>query len=51
MGSPIGRTAEPGLQHQVPVADHVRGTDTLLSIEKAECLLGYLPDFTWRELL
>jgi nucleoside-diphosphate-sugar epimerase len=35
----------------VPVADRVSGTDTLLSIEKARRLLGYSPEFTWRELL
>src|SRR5215207_1304215 len=35
----------------VPVADHVSGTDTLLGIEKAKRVLGYSPDFTWRELL
>jgi UDP-glucose 4-epimerase len=35
----------------VPVADHVGGTDTLLSIQKAERLLGYSPVFSWRELL
>jgi hypothetical protein len=35
----------------VPVADHVTGTDTLLSIEKARRVLGYAPEFTWRELL
>ena len=35
----------------VPVADHVSGTDTLLSIEKARRMLGYSPDFSWRELL
>ena len=34
----------------VPVADHVSGTETLLSIEKAERVLGYSPDFSWREL-
>jgi nucleoside-diphosphate-sugar epimerase len=34
----------------VPVADHVSGTHTLLSIEKARRLLGYSPDFSWREL-
>ena len=34
----------------VPVADAVNGTDTLLSIEKARRVLGYSPDFTWREL-
>jgi nucleoside-diphosphate-sugar epimerase len=35
----------------VPVADHVSGTDTLLSIDKAKRVLGYAPDFTWREIL
>jgi hypothetical protein len=35
----------------VPVADHVGGTDTLLSIEKARRILGYSPEFTWRNLL
>src|SRR5919201_3928441 len=35
----------------VPVADHVSGTDTLLSIEKARRVLGYSPEFSWRELL
>ena len=35
----------------VPVADHVSGTDTLLSIDKAKHVLGYSPQFTWRELL
>jgi nucleoside-diphosphate-sugar epimerase len=34
----------------VPVADSVTGTDTLLSIEKARRVLGYDPEFTWREL-
>jgi nucleoside-diphosphate-sugar epimerase len=34
----------------VPVAETVSGTDTLLSIEKARRVLGYSPDFTWREL-
>jgi nucleoside-diphosphate-sugar epimerase len=34
----------------VPVADDVSGTDTLLSIEKARRVLGYSPDFSWREL-
>jgi nucleoside-diphosphate-sugar epimerase len=34
----------------VPVADHVRGNDTLLSIDKARRVLGYAPEFTWREL-
>jgi len=28
----------------------VSGTDTLLSIEKARLVLGYSPEFTWREL-
>jgi nucleoside-diphosphate-sugar epimerase len=34
----------------VPVADTVTGTDTLLSIDKARRLLGYSPEFSWREL-
>ena len=34
----------------VPVADSVTGTETLLSIEKARRVLGYSPDFSWREL-
>jgi nucleoside-diphosphate-sugar epimerase len=34
----------------VPVADGVNGFDTLLSIEKARRVLGYAPDFSWREL-
>ena len=34
----------------VPVRDGVEGTDTLLSINKARRVLGYAPDFTWREL-
>ena len=34
----------------VPVRDGVEGTDTLLSIDKARRVLGYSPDFTWREL-
>jgi nucleoside-diphosphate-sugar epimerase len=34
----------------VPVADHVNGTDTLLDISKARRVLGYSPEFTWREL-
>jgi nucleoside-diphosphate-sugar epimerase len=34
----------------VPVADSVSGTDTLLSIDKARRLLGYAPEFSWREL-
>src|SRR4029453_13055737 len=31
----------------VPVADGVTGTDTLLAIDKARRVLGYSPDFTW----
>jgi nucleoside-diphosphate-sugar epimerase len=34
----------------VPVADRISGTDTLLDISKARSVLGYSPDFTWREL-
>jgi nucleoside-diphosphate-sugar epimerase len=34
----------------VPVRGGVDGTDTLLSIDKARRVLGYSPDFTWREL-
>ena len=34
----------------VPVNDDVSGTDTLMSIDKAHCLLGYTPDFMRREL-
>jgi nucleoside-diphosphate-sugar epimerase len=34
----------------VPVRAGVDGTDTLLSIDKARRVLGYSPDFTWREL-
>ena len=34
----------------VPVADRVRGHDTLLAIDKARRLLGYRPEFTWRAL-
>jgi nucleoside-diphosphate-sugar epimerase len=34
----------------VPLRDGVEGTDTLLSIDKARRVLGYSPDFTWREL-
>jgi nucleoside-diphosphate-sugar epimerase len=34
----------------VPVAEHVTGTDTLLDITKAKTVLGYSPEFTWREL-
>jgi UDP-glucose 4-epimerase len=35
----------------VPVADGVRGNDTLLSIDKARRVLGYAPEFSWRELV
>jgi nucleoside-diphosphate-sugar epimerase len=34
----------------VPVAESVSGTDTLLGIDKATRVLGYSPEFTWREL-
>jgi nucleoside-diphosphate-sugar epimerase len=34
----------------VPVADRVNGHDSLLSIEKARRMLGYEPEFSWREL-
>jgi nucleoside-diphosphate-sugar epimerase len=34
----------------VSVAEHVEGTDTLLDIRKAGSVLGYAPEFTWREL-
>lgn len=34
----------------VSVAEHVSGVDTLLSIEKAKAVLGYDPQFSWREL-
>jgi nucleoside-diphosphate-sugar epimerase len=34
----------------VPVADSVTGTDTLLDIRKARSVLGYSPQFSWREL-
>ena len=34
----------------VPVADSVEGTDTLLDIAKARRVLGYSPEFSWREL-
>jgi nucleoside-diphosphate-sugar epimerase len=34
----------------VPVADRVTGHDTLLAIDKARQVLGYAPDFTWRQL-
>jgi nucleoside-diphosphate-sugar epimerase len=35
---------------QVPVADSVSGCETLLSIDKARRVLGYFPQFSWREL-
>jgi nucleoside-diphosphate-sugar epimerase len=35
---------------EVPVADHIRGNDTLLDISKARKVLGYSPTFSWREL-
>jgi nucleoside-diphosphate-sugar epimerase len=34
----------------VPVRDGVTGTDTLLDIGRARRVLGYAPQFTWREL-
>jgi len=34
----------------VPVADRVSGHDTLLAIDKARRVLGYAPEFSWREL-
>ena len=34
----------------VRVADEVAGTDTLLDIRKARSVLGYSPQFSWREL-
>jgi nucleoside-diphosphate-sugar epimerase len=34
----------------VPVADGLTGTETLLDIGKARRVLGYAPEFTWREL-
>ncbi|HEX3802420.1 MAG TPA: NAD(P)-dependent oxidoreductase [Solirubrobacteraceae bacterium] len=35
---------------RVPVAASVSGFDTLLSIEKARTVLGYAPEFGWRDL-
>jgi nucleoside-diphosphate-sugar epimerase len=35
----------------VPVAETVSGTDTLLSIDKARRVLGYAPEFSWRQVL
>ena len=34
----------------VPLAKQLDGTDTLLDITKARTVLGYSPEFTWREL-
>jgi nucleoside-diphosphate-sugar epimerase len=34
----------------VPVAEHVDGNATLLDITKANAMLGYSPEFTWRQL-
>ncbi len=34
----------------VTVADAVQGHDTLLAIDKARRILGYAPEFSWREL-
>jgi nucleoside-diphosphate-sugar epimerase len=34
----------------VPIADRVRGHDTLLDIGRARRILGYSPTFSWREL-
>jgi nucleoside-diphosphate-sugar epimerase len=34
----------------VPVADTVTGNDTLLDISKARAVLGYDPQFSWREI-
>jgi nucleoside-diphosphate-sugar epimerase len=34
----------------VPVAESVSGFDTLLSIGKARAVLGYAPQFSWRDL-
>jgi UDP-glucose 4-epimerase len=34
----------------VPVRDGVDGNETLLGIDKARRVLGYAPEFTWREL-
>lgn len=33
----------------VPVRGAVSGTQTLLSIEKARRVLGYEPEYSWRE--
>jgi nucleoside-diphosphate-sugar epimerase len=34
----------------VPVSERLDGTDTLLDITKARTVLGYAPEFSWREL-
>ncbi len=34
----------------VAVADSLQGTETLLAIDKARRVLGYAPQFSWREL-
>jgi nucleoside-diphosphate-sugar epimerase len=34
----------------VPLGEQVDGNDTLLDIGKAKAVLGYSPEFTWREL-
>ena len=34
----------------VPIAEHVTGNDSLLDIGKARRVLGYDPQFSWREL-
>lgn len=34
----------------VPVAESLHGFDTLLSIDKARSVLGYAPEFSWRDL-
>jgi nucleoside-diphosphate-sugar epimerase len=34
----------------VPLAQHLDGTDTLLDITKARTVLGYAPEFSWRDL-
>jgi hypothetical protein len=34
----------------VPVADRVSGHDTLLDISHAREVLGYDPQFSWRDL-
>jgi hypothetical protein len=34
----------------VPVDDDLDGHATLLGIDKARQVLGYAPEFTWREL-